>query len=365
MNKRNFGKAAGLAGLSLLLFGCAAGGSQYSPEQVLSQALEEQEGIQAYYGEAQVTTSEGDKVIDQYSLKEWVSADGKRRIDLVNSEGDSTEISVNTGTAFISYQPLANKAMRFDSSEDELSALTPMSPKQQAEHLLSLIRDTHAISAGQEAEIAGRVAHHLIATANEEGKMLGDQEIWVDKENWMILKNVSSSGNLTIDWTYTMVDFEAEITDDLFELELPEDVEWQDLSIKDPKELTLDEAIEYVGKPFSYIPETDGLAIERIEVMELQGEWDRAEVTIEYVKEGVPHFSVTVFEASEQMEEESASLGEEKITIRGQEGSYLELNEFRSLVWQEEGLSYSVILAHPELTADEFIELSEKMIVAE
>lgn len=366
MNGMNLGKIVVSIGVSsMVLFGCATGEGQYSPEQMLSQALKEQEGTQAYYGEAQVTTSETEEVIEQIKLKEWVSADGKRRVEVVDSDGNSTDITINTGDTFISYQPLSNKAMRFADPEEDLSTFTTMSPKQQAEQLLSLIRDTHTISAGEEAEIAGRATYHLTATANEEGGIMGDQEVWVDKENWMILKNVSNSGNLTVDWTYTMVDLDAEITDNLFELELPDDVEWQDLNLAGPKEITLAQAVEEIGKPFFYIPETEEITIESIEWFDLQEELNRSEITINYLKDGLPYFFITVFEAEDQAEEALASLNEEKLSIRGQEGTYVELNEFRSLVWQEDGLSYSVVLSHPELTLDDFIKLSEQMIVAE
>src|SRR5699024_4642831 len=171
-----------LLGVMILgLFGCSSETKQYSPDQVINNALEEKDLPGAYYGETESTTSEKGEKVDQYIMKEWRSDDGKARVEATNKDGSDESIAVNDGNEFISYEV--------------------------------------------EAEIAGRDSYHLVAKAKEENTLFGDQELWIDKENWMVLKMIFNTGDSKTEMVYTKIDFNPRIPADTFTLDLPDDVE--------------------------------------------------------------------------------------------------------------------------------------------
>ncbi|GAB2670959.1 outer membrane lipoprotein carrier protein LolA [Paenibacillus thermoaerophilus] len=355
----------GIIGLMTIgLFGCSSN-PEFLPEQVLQQALDESQEPGAYYAEVEMKTTYGEgKDPELILMKEWASKDGKKRTEAEARDGSGKTVTVHDGARLIIYQPELKQAMVSD--DPELLQIGQASPKKQAEQLLQMVQQTHEISAGGEDEIAGRSTYRLMAKAKDNTALLGDQELWIDKENWMVLKSVSTSGNIRTEMTYTKVELNPDIPADTFMLELPGDVDIQALDEMNPsREITMEEAVKSIGKTFLHVPEKDGLAISRIELTELQGELKRNEVNLDYRKDGIPYFSMSIFSSPEnpEGEEQSAAVpGEKPVMIRGQAGVWMEMNDFRSLVWQEQGLNYSVMFIDPGLSLDEFQALADTMI---
>ncbi|MBM4765195.1 outer membrane lipoprotein carrier protein LolA [Bacillus sp. B15-48] len=362
----NFKQLAGIISLigvmMMTIFGCSSDSvNQFTPEQVISNALEEPEGLGTYYAEAAMTTKEQGVEAEKLVLKEWVSKEGKRRTETENADGSNVNIAVNDGTKLISYQPEINKAFVIES--EDLFPLNNVSPKEQAEQLLKLTRDTHEVTLNGEEEIAGRMAYHIIAKAEAENSLFGDQELWIDKENWFVLKIYSKSGNSEVEMVYTKIEFDADIADDIFALQLPEDAEIENLEdINNTSEVTLAEAATSLDGEFLYFPEVEGLVISNVELTRLQGEINRNEVAIDYEKDGLPAFMMSVFPTQEEFSEGEGFPGEQKTTVRDQKASYMEMNDFRMLNWQENDLTYSIILIDPTLTIDQLKERTETMI---
>ncbi|CCQ93982.1 conserved exported hypothetical protein [[Clostridium] ultunense Esp] len=347
--------------LTMGLFGCSPD-NPFLPEQVINNALEKAAKTTAYYVEAELRSIEKEKEIERLFLQEWVSEDGKRRTEMQRADGSGKNIAVYDGTKLISYQPETNRAFLIE--DPGLQELNQISRKKQTEQLLNMIQDSHEISAAGEEEIAGRKAYHLIAKAKSAESLLGNQELWIDKENWMILKTISTSGDVQSEIVFTKVDLNPGIPLSMFTLDLPENVHKVNLDEMNPtRKVTFAEAAEKIGTSFLYFPETDGLDITRIELVDQQGKLNRKEVNIEYQKNDLPYFTMTVFPSPEETEGEMGMIpGEKAITIRGQDGTYIEMGQFRSLVWQENGMNYSVIFVDPNLTLEEFTALTDNMI---
>ncbi len=351
--------AASIVSLSLYGCGSTAGENQFMPEQVLTNALEEPQATLEYYGEATIKMYEKDEVIDTIQLKEWVNEQGHRKAE--TSEGEDKSIALNDGKKLTTYTPKTNTA--FTIEDAELLSMNQMSPKEQAESLLKVIRDTHDLTEGEDQEVAGRKTYHLIAKAKDKANLLGDIEVWIDKENWMVLKMISTSGDIKTDYEYTKLEFNPKFTSETFTIELPSDVTIESMDdLQQATEVTLEEAVKSIGKSFFVLPEIEGLTIARIEQLELKGELNRTEINIEYEKDGFPYFFITVFPSDEKLEATFAD--EEDITIRGQQALYMEMNDFRSLTWQEEGLNYSVVFSDTELSLERFQHLAESMVEA-
>ncbi|WP_245580969.1 LolA family protein [Paenibacillus ginsengihumi] len=353
-----------MLGLMIVLFGCSSH-SEFLPEQALQNALNESHEPAAYYAEAEIKTMIGEgKETEHLFIKEWISKDGKRRSEAEARDGSGKTVTVHDGARLIIYQPELRQAMV--SEDPELLELGLTSPKKQAEQLLQTIQQSHEIALRGEEDIAGRTAYRLTAKAKDSTALIGDQELWIDKENWKLLKIVSISGNTRSETTYTKVELNPDIPAETFALELPADVAVQRLDeMNSGREITMEEAVDRIGAAFLHVPEKDGISVSRIELTELRGELKRSEVNLDYRKNGVPYFTMTVFPAPKDAagDEASAALpGETPVAIRGQAGVWMEMNDFRSLVWQEQGLSYSVLFIDPNLSLAQFSELADTMI---
>lgn len=350
-----------MAGIAMGVFGCSFEGSQYSPEQVINNALEETAGIGAYYAESERVVSEKNEEIEHARMKEWRTDDGKIRIEMENEDGSDKVIVVNDGETLILHEVDKKQASMID--DPEVLNLNMPSPKERANQLLKMVGDTHEISIEDEEKIAGRETYKLLAKTNGDNTLIGDLELWVDKENWMVLKTSGKAGDIESETVYTKIDFKPELSNDLFLLNLPEDVDLQNLEdLVDTTEISLEEVASNIGKSFFYFPEVDGIEITTIELDELRGEIERNEVNINYTKEGAQLFSLSVFESPEEMDDVGLEIpGETTIDIRGKEGMKMEAGDFRLLSWQEEGVSYSIILYDRDLTFEELLEMTVEM----
>lgn len=355
-----------IAAAAMGLFGCSFQDNQLSPEQVINNAMKETDERLSYYGEATMEIDGENMEKEIIKMKEWRSADGRVRVETAGENEDDQALSVNDGTTFTIYQESLNQA--FISEDDELLSVMMPTPKEQANQLLKMVGDSHAISIEGEEKVAGRDTYHLVAKTNEKNTLLGDQELWVDKENWFVLKMIASSGDNHSEVIYTKIDFNYEMTDDLFIVELPDDVDIQNFDeLNETTEVTIDEAVDQVGQPLLYFPETKDQEISKIETDELTGELARVEVNIAYEQDGLPLLSLSMFKTPEDLaDSEDLSLpGEEEIEIRGTEGTMMDMENFRTLFWKEDGLSYSIIINDPNLTFEQVIDWTNNMELAE
>ncbi|PWA12185.1 outer membrane lipoprotein carrier protein LolA [Pueribacillus theae] len=360
---RQIGKSLILAIIIFMLFGCSNESSQFSPEEVIHNALQEVESVESFYGESKVIYQEKGRTADAFVFKEWRSKDGKSRIEIVNEDGSMDSISVFDGSSTMTYQPKEKTAFILDDAN--LYPLNQPTPKEEVQLLLNTIRDTHTVSFKGEEEMIGRMTYHITANVKQNTKSIyGNQELWIDKENWMVLKTKSTTGDVDSEVTYTSVDFDPNIPPDVFTLDLPDDVQIQNLDdLSEISEGSLEDAVNKVGSDFLYFPEKDGLSISKVEIEEFKGEISRNEVNIDYEKDDRLYLEMTVFEAPEETGEDSQIFpGDEEINVRGNKGTYAELSDFRLLNWQEDGITYSVQLIDPNLTIEKLIELTEKMV---
>lgn len=351
-----------MTGMVVGLFGCSFEGSQYSPEQVINNALEETVEIGAYYAESETVDSEKGEEIERSYMKEWRSDDGKIRVEGGAEEDGEEVIAVNDGETLILYEVDRGQASIID--DPEVLNLNMPSPKEQAHQLLKVVEDTHEVSIEDEEKVTGRETYKLVAKVKEENALIGDLELWVDKENWMVLKIVVKLGDIESETVYTKIDFKPELTADLFSLDLPEGVEVQNLDdLLETTEISLDEVAASIGKPYFYFPEVNGVEISTIELNELRGEIVRNEVNMEYLKNDSPLFTFSVFETPEVSDDdlEIDIQGEIPVDVRGREGLKMDSGDFRFLSWSEEDVNYSIILHDIDLTFEALLEMTDKM----
>jgi len=343
----------------MMVAGCSEESNNYSPEEMINHAIAEEE-LPAYYAESITTINEEEPVV----MKEWRSEDGRIRVESETESGEDKSISVNDGSSVITYQIDENKAMIID--DEEMLEFNQPSPKEQANALLDMIRDSHDITSEGDDEIAGRDTYYLVAEPNGENSLFGELELWIDKENWMVLKTISSTGDQRTETVYTKLELNADIPEDTFTLEIPDDAEVTNVDdVADTEEITLEDAIEGVGKPFYYFPEENGMKISSIEKYEMEGIADRTEVNIEYTKDDMPFATLAVFATPEDLDEDLTMPNMEEVTVRGLEGTFMDTDGLRLLHWLEDGLTYSMIVIDPNAELEELQQLAEQMVLAE
>lgn len=334
------------------LYGCSSTTNQYSPDQVIQNALDEE--TPSYYGEIEtITNVEGEKIKE--IMREWRSTDGKTRIEIQGQDGSNETITVNDGTRLTLYEIAQNKAYIID-DVDVLSF--NLSPREQVNMLLEMIRDTHELSNKEGEKVGGRDTYQIIGEVKKESSLFGDVELWIDKETWLILKMTLHAGDSVTTTAYKKIDYNPKMSSELFVIDLPENVEVESMTnMLDTLDIPLEDIPTKIGGSVYYFPETEGLEISSIEVYELQGELNRNEVNLDYTKDGLPLLTLSIFET----EHKGSSMEDEIVNIRGYKGNYTTFGDVRTLLWEEDGLTYSVLLIDPNFSLEELVHLTERM----
>ena len=330
--------------LTLSLAACS-NEENYSPQEILNEAMQETSELDSYYGEYKITMDDGTEILS----KQWEKT-GKTRVEMVDSTGEES-ITVNDGKTLTSYSKTKKEAMIFEIGQDSEGLVRP-TLKEQALLILEQIKNSHDITIGKEEKIAGHETYHLIAKAKKQNTLIGDMEIWVDKKTWMTLKTISASGEMKMTSEFTKFEPNSKIDDSMFIVDIPEDAVVEVESFQPLEQLTEQEAVEKIG-PFLIFPESLGYTLEGIEDMEVT---DTGEIALTYSKNGEKQFSLSVIKPLESIEVE-----EEVIEVRGQKGSKIDLGSFKTILWDEDGLRYNVIFENPDLTFEEVLQLTEEM----
>lgn len=343
-----------------LLMGCSSEDNSFAPEQMISHALENSEKIGSYVSEATIMIAENEEFITEQNIKEWRHEDGRVRIEVEDEAGELLSVAVNTGEQLITHDVVEDQASIID--DQELIELNQYSPREQTELSLALIKDSHEVSLEGEEKIAGRDTQHLIATPKDENNIIGKQEMWIDQENWLVLKMINEVAGEKTEYVYENIEFDVTIAEEKFQLDLPDDVNM--INLDDAiavDEVSLAEASEALEQDFLYIPESDDIKISTIEQNDLQGVINRIEIDIDYKKDDLPYITLSMFETPEDVDDFTVH-GVEDVEIRGFEATYTELENFRSVVWDEDGLRYSILIIDPNLTLEDVIEMTETMV---
>ncbi|NWO14223.1 MULTISPECIES: sigma-E factor regulatory protein RseB domain-containing protein [Virgibacillus] len=343
---------------------CTPDSNQFSPKEMVNKVLTtEKETNVAYYGESTTVTKENETEVERFVMKEWRDGTGKIRVEIEGNKEEPISIAVNDGASLISYEPKQKQALIMD--DQEMLALNQPSPMDQVNFILEQISKTHEIRTGKEQKIAGRQTQLVIAEPKAKDQLYGRQELWIDKENWIVLKMNATIGNQTVETEYNQINFEADIADEKYSLKLPKDVEVKNMNeLNSNRKVTLEEAREQMGSTFLYVPEAEDIVLSNVELIELAGEFSRMEVSMDYTKNNIPIFNLSVFpipnEDNNDIETFTAS-NEKRITFRGVDGVYTEDDTYQMLLWDEQGLRYSIMIMDADLSLNQIKQFVNKM----
>ncbi|QAS54297.1 LolA family protein [Halobacillus litoralis] len=352
-------KSLTVLGFAFVLGACSAEEvSQYSPDQIVANAVEKESDMKRYYMKAEFNVLRGDEQIDDSTMEQWTDTENNRTKVVSKTAGGEVSKSVNDGEKVIFYSDLQGEAYEMEAPE-LASSVTGQNQREQIEQTLEQTRQTHDIELVGEEKVNGFNTYHIKAVPKEEGGIRGEEEYWVTTEHWFVVKFVSETDDIDMEYNVSELKVDPSFDDQTFTIDLPEGVEVLPFEDMDPsEEITIEEVGSAYGQPVLTL--MDG-AYQRVKIDQIEMEnFDRTEVNQEYEKDGYQQFTLTVFEAPED-EEMALGLGEEEeLEVRGTKAIYTE-DVITTLTWEEEGLRYSLLAQNPDLTKDEIIEIVEKL----
>ena len=348
MNWMKLLKATALLSM-LTLAACNAEVGNVSPQDIIENVVQENEEPIAYYGESTMTLSDG----TSFTMKEWKAKDGKVRTEMVDSLGNVSH-SVNDGVHVWMHDVATNEVMQFTLDEETAQGVNK-SPSEQAKAMLETIENTHAIEVVGNETLLDRAVIHVKATPkNNEENLFGEQELWIDKDTWFVLKSVSKIDGKQTKTAYKTFDVSPKLDSELFVFTMPDGAEMVELGeVEEPLVVhSIEEAIPYIDKPFYYVEDQQDITLHDISVFSMEGV--PGSLTLNYIKQDMPYFSLVVMPVEEPNVPYN---GTEGIDVRDQQASLVEAGNFRSISWVENGIGYALLIESADVTTEEVVDL--------
>ncbi|MHC1684631.1 MAG: outer membrane lipoprotein carrier protein LolA [Clostridiaceae bacterium] len=349
-----------------LFVGCSIKKDTIIPEEVITNVLKASEKPKSYYGESKMDTYEKGELKDSSTLKEWVdNSNGKikRRIEAEDKDAGKV-VTTNDGDKIIAYMEKDKKALEIK-VDNEISNNSNISYKDQLIKDLANITKTHQLTFKGEENVGSLKTYHLLAEPKEKSSILGNQEYWIEKENWFLVKSSTEIGDNKGISEYTKLEFSPKLDDSLFVQTLPSDVKVENIeeAAKD-NETTIDlkEGAKIAGKPILCLDGNSDYKLKNVTYLNAKAISHR-EINQVYEKDGVEVFSLTTIINDENkdksLDEDSKLPGEEEITIRGVKGIVME--EIKCISWSENGLNYSILIQDPKLKLEDGKKIVESL----
>lgn len=353
-------KLKGVLASSLLAIGLLTGCSEamrVSADEIISNVLEAEKELKSYYAEAEMSFYEDDKLKESSLLKEYRSEDRKIRIVMIDKNTKAEAISVNDGQKMIAYDEKEKKAFIMDTASIDMPDLNH---REQLLALLDNLKDSHDYEFIGEEKVNGFQTHHMKLKPKEKNSLFGEMEFWVDQKTWFLVKTVNIIGSNRSEMTYSKLDTSPKFTDDTFTLTLPDGVEITNLD-NEIGELgnnigTIEEAEEKLGAPFFVLNE-EKLVQGDVEIDEMKGMLNRTEISITYKNvEELTQLYLTIFPTPD---EKDLAISDTGLKVRGQNAEYMK--EINTLMWDENGLRYVILVEAGDLSKDKIMEMAERM----
>ncbi|WP_067729938.1 LolA family protein [Oceanobacillus damuensis] len=343
-----------LSVLTLVLGGCSQN-LEVSAEDIIHNAIESEKNVNDYQGISEIKMFEGEKMTQHMIMEEYVAGEQRKIITNDQLLEEVAEI-LNDGKTMLMYDKANNQAHEMDMTG--LGDFAAISPKEQFKGMMEMMKDSHTYDVAGEEKVLDYDTYHIQVKANEADNLLGDMELWVDQKTWFVVKLVSEAGDTRTEFAYTELDFSPKFAEDTFTLDIPEDVEIANLEEDlGPDEVTMEEAEEALAQPFLVFPEEEFL-LSSMQLYDFSAGLDRHELELMYSsQEGIPMFSLSVFPTPDDMPVEEGDL-----EIRGNAAEHEEM--INSVLWDEDGLRYSIILSNPDVELEEVVKSAETMILS-
>ncbi len=295
-------------GIYLLLGGMMSSltGCSYIKSADVFQALSEEQEIYTFYGEGRQRTYLDNKLVQDIDFKEWKGT-GKKYHSKADIEIDRDFYEEYFGEApakeliegnivrineedtyneneFIVYEPYKNQySVKDISLVDDVNpsillgingALNAGGLKGYATSVITTLAKEYNLTIEDNVRINGRQTQHIMAVSKELGEN-EIQEIWIDQNTWLIVKESIKQGNYSVEFEYVNFSLNPIINEDIFEVEIPANAEvvYLDNNLeKINEEVTLEEAVIRLGIPIFYLEENQEINLISIRYIERIGD---------------------------------------------------------------------------------------------
>mgnify|MGYP001560976478 CR=1 FL=1 len=357
----------GIIGISSMIFTGCNSNSAIIPEDIISNVVNLDKENKTFYGESKMDTYENGKKVSTVNLKEWSLPGNKVRREVISDLGDGKSdkaIMTCDGKKMIL---CSNNVYMQSTNIIKENWVMSKSPKKFAMDEMANITKTHTIEIKGEEVVNNRNTYHLYAKPkdiNKKGISAGKIDYWIDKDNWFIVKCDSKNENIRVVSEYLNINFKPIIDNSMFTQNIPKGVKVENLDEKEVnKSITVKEASKKIGKEIliykgidynldkiCYIEDTDKTGNEINEI---------------YVdNRGIEVFNISAKKAIKSSNEEDELKLDiaEKVKVRGVEGEILEANNFKSVLWEEDGVNYSIFTNTANFTLDDCRKIAEQLI---
>lgn len=364
IKKRIITMCIGAAFAVSLFAGCSVKKDTIIPEELITNVMKASEKPKSYYGELKLDTYENEKLKESIKMKEWVSNSNtkvKKRIEIEDKESGKV-VTTKDGDTLLTYMEKDKKAFTMKLDNETVNSAN-MSYKDQLINQLGNIVKTHQLTFKGEEEVRGFKTYHLAAVPKEKNSIKGNQEYWIDKEHWFLIKASIESGNTKSVSEYTKLDFSPKLDDSVFIQKLPSDVKVQDMeeaAKNNEKVIDLKEGVKIAGKPILCLKENQNYKLKSVTYLDAKA-ISHKEINQTYEKDGVAAFILTTIINDEKDNDTDTNKlpGEKEITIRGVKGTVME--EIKSISWTENGLRYNVLVQDPNLKMEDGKKIVESL----
>lgn len=329
-------------------------------ENILAKVIEQNEKIDTYYAEGILETYDNNKKNTSFEIKEWKSFN-KMRHEAKEVDKIQNIVTYDGNRLVINF--LNENEFMISKDADIKSFLdNPINFKDTLIDQFKIFSKTHSFENYGESKLNGYDVYHLVGKPDDSNSILGEVEYFICKDNWFILKTVSTSGNTKIVNEYKKVEFNKNLKEDLFVQKIPKDAEVIDLDEEvneSEKEVTFEEATEKLNqKILSY--KEGRFKLDKVIYIDNDDEIGDEYNQIYLDEKGREAFTITA-KKSINLDEEIKVTGEEEIKVRDKKGTSMDINDFKLIHWQEEGLNYSIFSTVVDISLEDLKNVAENL----
>ncbi len=339
--------------LSLSLAGC---GQKITAEQIVAKVRETAEKTRDAHA---VVTGHVDFQSIQMSatVEVWEKSPNQIRAVVIETSDPryAGMVMVSNGQQGWLYEPARNRVTV--GAVAEIDTPLPQEMLNELQHMIQEMLDaSNAELVGEEA-VAGREAYKLTLSPKEGTKKQlfpgnGTATLWVDKEQWFVLKATYEAGNLGRGGMEVQsFELNSGLADDLFVFQVPEGAQVVDIEAQQTVHLSLEEAKAQAGFPLlvpEYLPEGAPL----VDVLKTDG-------SIILYYERAPQVAVSIIQGPSWTD--SLPVGQSQgVTVRGQNATAItdEAHGNTFLYWTEND---GVVIVAGKISLDEALKVAESL----
>ncbi|WP_413379426.1 LolA family protein [Alkalihalobacillus sp. 1P02AB] len=343
--------------LSLILITGCSTAIATSPEEIIHEVLTSHTQYDSYYGKIHLTETI-DGVTNESIIEEKVIMDSKRIVVVTDKQTNETSYGLYDGSVMTIYDE--SSALAFQMT-GELPMLDGQSQLEIMKDFLRSIEKDASLQMVGEETLHGSQTYHLKLKEENDMNFIKEFDLWVNQKNHFILKAKMITDDIETTMEYQEIKFDVTFDEDEFHLDIPDDIFIENLDEQFIEQISINE-VNNIFQQGVLVLASEDVTLATIEKYN-SDLFERTELTFEYSKDHISYVSIAVFPSPED-EIELTLADEELIEFRNSLASLVVFDSFKSIAWDEDGLRYSLISEHPQVTVDDLLKLEEQFILS-